>query len=223
MSEHDTLVSAQHFAYIAERTNKDDAFLLSLREAAVQAGIPSIAIGAAQASFMQILLKLARAKDVIEVGTLAGYSAITMARALPEGGSVRTIELIEAHAKFAKEWADKPESGAASCVKVFQGAGTEVLPSFEANSADAAFLDADKGGYAQYLRECMRIVRPGGLIMVDNAFAFGELFAESPQDRETAAVRAFNEIMAGEVLHPSNKLQGIICAIGDGMWVAVKS
>jgi len=223
MSENDTLVSAQHFAYIAERTPKDDAFMRELRDEAVKAGIPSIAVGAAQASFMQILLKLNRCKDVIEVGTLAGYSAIAMARALPEDGQVRTIELVEAHAKFAQEWADKPKSGVAGRVKVFQGGGSDVLPSFEDNSADAAFLDADKGGYKIYLRECMRIVRPGGLIMVDNAFAFGELFATDPKDRETAAVREFNEIMAREVLMPGTKLQGIICAIGDGMWVAVKA
>ena len=84
-------------------------------------------------------------------------------------------------------------------------------------ASDAAFLDADKSSYPIYLDECLRIVRRGGLIMVDNAFAFGQLLAEHPTDREVAAVRAFNDYMAGV-----KSLQGIIVPIGDGVWVAVK-
>ena len=85
-----TLVTAEHFRYLAERTRPQDAFLTDLRRAAKAAAFPPINIAPEQASFLQILLRLNRARDVIEVGTLGGYSAIAMARALPEGGSVRT-------------------------------------------------------------------------------------------------------------------------------------
>jgi caffeoyl-CoA O-methyltransferase len=152
---------------------------------------------------------------VVEVGTLAGYSAIAMARALPDGGRVRTIELDPKHAEFAKAWA--ANSDVAARVEVIQGAGMDVLPGFATDSADAAFLDADKSSYAKYLKECLRIVRRGGLIMVDNAFAFGELFDEHPTDREVAAVREFNEHMARV-----QELQSVIVPIGDGLWVGVK-
>ena len=98
MSATSSLVSAAHFAYVAERTRADDDFLRDLKAAAQEAGIPRIWISPEQASLMQILLRLGNAKEVIEVGTLAGYSAITMARALPQDGRVRTIELSDLHA-----------------------------------------------------------------------------------------------------------------------------
>jgi len=215
MSAEATLVTAQHFAYLAQRTRPEDAFLKDLKRAAAAAGIPAIWICPEQASFMQILLRLVGAKTVVEVGTLAGYSAIAMARALPKGGKVRSLELLEMHASFAREWAAK--SDVAGMVEVLQGDARKTLPTLATGSADAAFLDADKGGYPEYLRQCLRIVRKGGLIMVDNAFAFGELFAVNPKDRETPAVRAFNDIMAR-----TSEIQSVIVPLGDGLWVGVK-
>jgi caffeoyl-CoA O-methyltransferase len=215
MSETSSLVTAEHYRYVAERTVREDDFLKDLKRAAAAEGIPSIWIAPEQASFMQILLRLARAREVVEVGTLAGYSAIAMARALPEDGRVRTIELEKKHADFAERWVAK--SDVKGRVEVHRGAGMDVLPGFAPHSADAAFLDADKGSYPKYLTECLRIVRPGGLIMVDNAFAFGELFAERPSDREVAAMRAFNDHMA-----KVTALQSVIVPLGDGLWVGVK-
>lgn len=209
-------VTAKHFDYLSRRTTREDRFLSDLRRAAVKAGIPAISIGFPQAAFLQIVLRAARARDVVEVGTLAGYSAIAMARALPPEGRVRTIELVDRHADFAEAWIAK--SDVAGKVRVHRGPGAEVLKTFAAGSADAAFLDADKAGYPAYLKECLRIVRSGGLIMADNAFAFGELFAERPKDPETGAVKRFNEIVAKE-----RRLQSIIVPFGDGMWVGVKT
>ena len=214
MSSESTLVTAEHFAYVAARTRGEDRYLADLKRAAEEAGIPPIWIAPEQASFMQILLKASGAREVVEVGTLAGYSAIAMARALPEGGRVRTIELDEKHAAFATEWA--AGSDVAERVEVHRGSGGEVLATFETDSADAAFLDADKSGYVDYLRECRRIVRSGGLILVDNAFAFGQLFDEQPTDREVGAVRSFNDHMARET-----GLHGVIVPLGDGLWVSV--
>jgi len=102
-------------------------------------------------------------------------------------------------------------------VEVLRGAGLEVLPRLATDSADAAFLDADKANYPNYLKECLRIVRRGGLIMADNAFAFGELFADQPSDKEVAAMRRFNDLMAAE-----KSLDSIIVPFGDGLWVGVK-
>jgi len=215
MSDQSTRVTEKHFHYIAAHTTAEDDFLRALKVAATAAGIPSIWIAPEQASFMRILLRAARAREVVEIGTLAGYSAITMARALPEGGRVRTIELDAKHAGFAREWASR--SDVADRIEVIQGAGMDVLRGFAANSADAAFLDADKGSYPAYLGECLRIVRPGGLIMADNAFAFGQLFDEHPTDREVAAVRDFNRHMAA-----TPEVESVIVPIGDGLWVGVR-
>jgi predicted O-methyltransferase YrrM len=215
MSETSSLVTEQHFEYIASHTQREDGFLRRLKDAARAAGIPPIWIAPEQASFTQILLRVARATEVVEVGTLAGYSAIVMARALPEHGHVRTIEIVPAHAEFARKWV--AQSDVAGRVEVIEGAGMDVLKTFADDSADAAFLDADKKSYPLYLRECLRIVRRGGLIMVDNAFAFGELFAESPKDPEVSAVRSFNEHMS-----QVEGLQSVIVPLGDGVWVGVR-
>ena len=215
MSEEATLITERHVSYLTERTRAEDTFLRDLKREAAAAGIPSIWIAPAQASFIQILLTLGRARAVVEVGTLAGYSAIVMARALPRDGQVRTIELEPRHADFAERWIAR--SDVAGKVEVLRGAGLEVLPRLATDSADAAFLDADKANYPNYLKECLRIVRHGGLIMADNAFAFGELFADKPSDKEVAAMRRFNDLMAAE-----KSLDSIIVPFGDGLWVGVK-
>ena len=215
MSATATVVTQRHFDYIAARTTREDDFLKSLKRAAVDAGIPAIWISPEQASFMQIMLRLCGARQVVEVGTLAGYSAIAMARALPPDGRVRTIEISGTYADFAEAWVQR--SDVSDRVEIHRGSGRDILPAFDAGSADAAFLDADKGGYGFYLEECLRIVRRGGMIMVDNAFAFGQLFDEHPTDPETPAVLEFNEQMASE-----HRLESIIVPFGDGCWVGVK-
>ena len=214
MSAEATLVTARHFEYLTRRTADEGDFLRQLKQAAGAAGIPAIWISPGQASLMQILLALCGARRVVEVGTLAGYSAIAMARALPAGGHVDTIELLDRHADFAEAWIAR--SDVAGRVRVRRGAGLDVLPRLEDGAYDAAFLDADKSNYPGYLQHSLRLVRPGGLIMVDNAFAFGQLFEEKPTDREVGAVRAFNDLMARE-----RRVQAVIVPIGDGLWVGV--
>jgi predicted O-methyltransferase YrrM len=215
MSDQSTLVTAEHFRYIAAHTAAEDDFLRDLKRDATAAGIPSIWISPEQASFVQILLRLAGARDVVEVGTLAGYSAIVMARALQDGGRVTTIEIDAKRAEFARRWIAR--SDVANRVEVKVGPGAEVLPTLGERSADALFLDADKASYPLYLSQGLRVLRERGLVMVDNAFAFGELFADSPRDREVGAIRAFNEHMTGV-----RELQSVIVPIGDGLWVAVR-
>ncbi len=216
MSAESTRVTDRHFQYLRERTAPDDAFLSALKRDAAAAGIPAIWISPEQASLMAILLRLAGARRVVEVGTLAGYSAIAMARALPADGQLDTIELDPRHADFAQAQAAK--SDVAGRVTVHRGAGAEVLPRLPDGAYDACFLDADKGGYPTYLRHGLRLLRVGGLVMCDNAFAFGQLFDEHPTDREVGAVRAFNDVMAGE-----SRVASVIVPIGDGLWVGVKT
>ncbi len=215
-------LSAAHFSYIAGLTRPQSKFLGELRQAASIAGIPDISISPEQASFMQILLQLIAAQEVVEVGTLGGYSAIAMAQALPATGRVRSIELEAAHADFAESWVAKSEAAGktssmtSGSVEVHRGDGREILPGFADNSADAAFIDADKAGYPLYLKECQRIVRPGGLLMVDNALAFGQVLAAGEVEESVLHIRAFNQQMAA-----CTDLQGVIVPLGDGCWVAV--
>ncbi|MEZ5966640.1 MAG: O-methyltransferase [Planctomycetota bacterium] len=215
MSGSSTLVTEKHFAYLAERTRTDDDFLRQLKAAAAAAGIPQIWVAPEQASFLQILLRLRGARDVVEVGTLAGYSSICMARALGPEGRVRTIEREAKHAAFARQWIAK--SDVAGRVEVLEGDAREVLGRLDEASADACFIDADKENYPHYLEHAMRVLRPRGLLLVDNAFAFGELFDPSATDPSVHAVRHFNDLLAARA-----DLHAVIVPLGDGCWVGAK-
>jgi predicted O-methyltransferase YrrM len=215
MSERSTPVTEALFQYVAAHTAGEDAFLAGLRAAAAEAGLPRIWIAPEQASFMQIVLRAASVRDVLEVGTLGGYSAIWMARALPAGGHVRTIEVEPKHADFAERWIGR--SDVADRIEIVRGAAIDVLPTLAAGSADAIFLDADRTSYPRYLPECLRILRPGGLLMVDNAFANGNIADEKFNEGSAPAMRAFLDTLAA-----TSQLQGVIVPIGDGLWLGVR-
>lgn len=212
MSASPTVVTAEHFAYLAQRTRGDDPFLTELRAAATEAGIPPIWIEPAQASFLQILVKAAGARRVVEVGTLAGSTAIALARSLPADGHLTTVELEPRHADFAESWIAR--SDVADKITVVRGRAQEVLPGLPDDAFDVMLLDADKSGYSVYLREGLRLLRSGGLFLADNAFAFGQLFHETPTDGEVGAVRAFNDELAAE-----RRVHAVIVPLGDGVWV----
>ncbi|HLQ37917.1 MAG TPA: O-methyltransferase [Planctomycetota bacterium] len=215
MSKDSTALGSEHFAYITAHTTPEDRLLAELRTAAAAAGLPAIHIAAEQAAFLQILLALCKARDVVEVGTLGGYSAIAMARALPPGGKVRTIEFEPKHAEFARAWIARSDVN--DRVEVLLGDGRQVLPTLAGDSADAIFIDADKQGYPTYLQQGLRIVRRGGLIMADNALAFGELLDGSSRDASVLAIRKFNDLVAATA-----GLRAVIVPLGDGCWVGIR-
>jgi len=215
MSETTTALTPRHLAYMAAHSAPEDAFLKSLKRAALTAGIPPIWVAPEEASFMQILLRAAGARRVVEVGTLAGSSAIAMARALPASGRVKTIEIHPAYAAFARKWIAK--SDVAKRIQVLEGDARKILPRLKTGEADAIFLDADKISYPFYLQQALRIVRKGGLVLADNAFAFGQLFETHPTDREVKDIRAFNERIIR-----TKGLQCVIVPLGDGLWVGVR-
>lgn len=215
MSESPHPVSHAHFDYIAERTTQEDDLLRDLKAAADAAEIPRIWISAHQAAFFDVLLRATNAKEIVEVGTLAGYAAIWMARAVGDGGRVRTLEVSAKHAAFAREWIAK--SDVADRVEVHEGDARATLKGFADGSADAMFIDADKDSYSIYLREALRIVRLGGLVLVDNAFGFGKLIGGDASDPDVAAISAVNEEIAA-----CAALRSIIVPYGDGCQVCVK-
>ena len=152
-------------------------------------GMPAIQLGPSEAKAVALLLKLAGAKKVVEIGTLAGYSALVMARALPGDGHLWTIEYDPTHARVARE--NLEAAGLGAKVTVLEGAGLDVLPTLEAlGPFDAVFIDADKRNYDGYGRWAAKNVRKGGLLVGDNAFLFGRLLEDS---EEAAALRRFHE------------------------------
>jgi caffeoyl-CoA O-methyltransferase len=215
MSSTSDVVTTGHFEYLARRTSGDDPFLKELKSAALAAGLPEIWVAPEQASFFQIALAAARAKTVVEVGTLAGSTALTMARALANGGHVHTCELEPRHAAFAREWIAR--SDVKERITVHEGDAQKSLAAMKEGSVDAILIDADKKGYAAYLKHALRLLRPGGLFFADNAFAFGQLLAEKPTDPDVPAIRAFNDLVAR-----TKELQAVIVPLGDGFWFGVR-
>lgn len=213
MSKSSTPVDADLFAFVAARTIPEDDFLRDLRVASLAAGLPEIHIAPEQAAFLRIALRAARARHVVEVGTLGGYSAIAMARALPRDGRVVTLEVEPHHAAFAREWIARSDQ--AGKIEVRLGDALATLPALADESADAVFLDADKQRYVDYLRQSMRILRPGGLLFADNVLADGEI-ARGDSDK-VRALRAFLDEVGR-----TPALQAVIVPLGDGCLFGVK-
>lgn len=202
--------------YMIRTFPAEDDLLRTLRAEAVAAGIPEIQIAPEQAAFMQVLLRGIGARRVVEVGTLGGYSAIVMARALPADGELVTIERDPLRAEFAREQVAK--AGLSGVVRVLIGAGSDVLERELAGTGpyDFAFIDADKPGYVRYLELIYPLMRTGGMIAGDNALAWGRIADEGTDDPDVRGMQAFNRAMAE---HPG--LISSIVPTGDGMCVGV--
>jgi caffeoyl-CoA O-methyltransferase len=162
------------------------------RAFAVPDGVPAIQVGPSDGKLLGLLVRLVHATKVVEIGTLVGYSAIHMARALAPGGRLWSIEYEPRHAEIAR--ANLAAAGVADRVTVLVGAGRDVLPTIEAHAPfDAVFIDADKVSYDHYGRWALDHLRPGGLVLGDNAYLFGELLDHTDRGR---AMRGFHELVA---------------------------
>jgi predicted O-methyltransferase YrrM len=200
--------------YISGLFAPEDEILASLREEADRTGLPPIAISSDEGRLLQVLLTAIRARQVLEVGTLGGYSAIWMARALPPDGHLLSLELEPAHAEFARRYVDR--AGLSAQVEIRVGRALDVLPSLDGRQFDAMFLDADKEPLPTYFDWGLRLVRPGGLIIADNALWGGRVLDQDVSDPKTAAVRELNRRMASDP-----RVLSILVPTHDGVAVAV--
>jgi caffeoyl-CoA O-methyltransferase len=200
--------------YISSLFAREDELLISLREEADRSGLPPISISADEGRLLQVLLRAIGARRVLEVGTLGGYSAIWMARALPADGELMSIELDPDHAEFANRYIAR--AGLNTKIRIRVGRALEVLPSLDGEVFDAIFLDADKEPLPTYLEWALRLVRPGGLIMADNALWGGKVIDPNVDDDATRAVREFNRRFASEP-----RITGIVVPTHDGVAVGI--
>lgn len=202
--------------YMIDLFPAEDELLQELQREAEEAGIPGIQISPEQAAFMEVFVKAIGARRIVEVGTLAGYSAIVMGRALPEEGELVTIEVDPFRAEFARRWIDR--AGLSNKVRVHVGPGIDVLERSLADAGpfDMAFIDADKPSYVRYVDLLLPLMRVGGVIAGDNALAWGKVADAETDDEDVRGIQAFNRHVAE---HP--RLEGAIAPIGDGMCIAV--
>ena len=199
-------------AFLGELFWREDDVLRGLVEDLRKRG-PQIHVGAEQARALGVLLAAGGARRVLELGTLFGYSAIAMARALPPGGRLDTVEIDPVHADAAEHWIR--EAGLAARVAVHRGAALDVARSLE-GPYDALFIDAVKSEYPAYLDEGLRLVRPGGLILADNVH-WGGAVADPEQTGE--GVEGIREYLRRIAADP--RLMSTVLDAGDGLAVSV--
>ncbi len=207
--------------YIRRTFAPEDDVLRDLARDAESSGLPDIAVGPEVGKLLQVLARAIDARRILEIGTLGGYSAIWMARALPRDGKLITLEISPEHAIFARRWIER--AGLKRRVEVKLGDARELLPPLRRQKPfDMAFIDADKESYPWYLEWCLKLVRPGGIIAADNALATSEWTVSvadlHPADPAVRAVKEFNRMMAGSKL-----LTSVVIPVREGLAVAVVS
>ena len=200
--------------YLASLFAPEDETLLALREEADRNGLPPIAISPDEGRLLQVLLSAIGARRVLEVGTLGGYSAIWMARALPADGSLVSIEMDARHAEFARRFIAR--AGLERVVEVRVGRALDLLPALDGARFDAIFLDADKEPLPTYFEWGLRLVRRGGLIIADNALWGGRVVDERVDDDATRGVREMNRRMATD-----SRVASILVPTHDGVAIGV--
>lgn len=199
-----------------------DAALTAALEANQRAGLPAIDVSPVQGKFLQILVQSTRARRVLEIGTLGGYSTICLARALPQDGHLLSLELKPQHAEVAR--ANLRNAGILDRVEIRVGRATESLAALEASGAapfDFIFIDADKGGYPEYLDWSMKLSRPGTLIVADNVVRDGKVIDQDSADPDVQGVRRFAQKLASEPRLSATVLQTVGMKGYDGFALAV--
>ena len=197
-------------SYIRDLFLPPDPQLEAALQRAAAAGLRSIQVPPELGRLLGILVQATGARRVLEIGTLGGYSALHLARALPADGRLISLELDERHAQVARE--NLSHAGLADRAEVRVGAALDLLPALTADAPfDLAFIDADKESYPAYLGWCVRLVRPGGMIVVDNVLSRRGVIPPAADDADGRGIAAMNEAAARDP-----RLDAIIVPTRDG-------
>ena len=211
--------------YLGSQLLEDDPVLNRATETSQQAGLPAIAVSPLQGKFLYLLARLIGARQVLEIGTLGGYSAIWLGRALPAApvGRLVTLEVNPMHADVAQ--VNIADAGLAEVVEVRVGAALETLPKlateFGEGVFDFTFIDADKQNNAEYFSWALKLTRPGGVIVVDNVVRQGHVVDESSDDSSVVGTRKLFAAMAQEKTMTATAIQTVGLKGYDGFAIAI--
>ena len=203
--------------YLNEVLVRGDAALDAALEASDAAGLPAINVAPNQGKLLHLLARVQGARSILEIGTLAGYSTIWLARALPPGGRVVTLESEPKHAELAR--ANLARAGVGKLVDVRVGAALDTLPRIAAEGLapfDFFFIDADKQNIPAYFEWSLKLGRRGSLIVVDNVIREGAVLDTDSDDPAVRGVRRFNEMVAADKRVSATVIQTVGAKGHDG-------
>ena len=172
--------------------------------------IPQVLCGSLVSGFLQMLIKIAGAKRVLEIGMFTGYSTLKMAEALPEDGEIHSCELMEKHILTAKGWFNKSDVN--HKITIHPGKAAKSLEEFRAGSFDMMFIDADKTGYPEYYRKGTMLLKKGGIAVLDNMLWGGTVL--NPDDNDAKALRETAELIKND-----GRLDQLLLPVRDGLMI----
>ncbi len=218
MSIYPTFLNEKLADYLLENFSSEDQFLKRLREESDRLGFPQIHISGDQGAFLQFMLTVMDAKNVLEIGSLGGYSALTMAKALPKNGRLICLEKNEEYVNFIKTKAE--EADLDEIIEVKNTVAKEYLEKLKpAYQFDFIFIDADKESYIDYVNLTAPMLRKGGVIAADNALAFGHVADNPPlvRSEEVSYIQEFNKFFRNDFRFITS-----LVPVGDGLLIGVK-
>ena len=207
------------YQYVLDHSVREPAVLRELHEETAKLPMAGMQIGADQGQLMALLVKLIGAKRCLEVGVFTGYSSLAVALALPPDGKIIACDVSEEWTAIARRYWKK--AGVDGKIDLRLGPAVATLDGLiekgEAGRFDFAFIDADKGNYLAYYERCLKLMKQGGLIAVDNTLWSGDVANPGNQKPDTVSLRAFND-----ALHKDERVDIALLPIGDGLTLARK-
>jgi predicted O-methyltransferase YrrM len=219
MSKQTLGLSPEFSAYYRSITVREPEILHKLRQETAQLPMAIMQIAPEQGQFLSLLIQLMGAKKTLEIGVFTGYSSLVTALALPEDGRIIACDVSEEYTSIARRYweaagvAHKIELRLAPALETLDG----LLAEGHRNTFDFAFIDADKSSYPDYYEKALELIRPGGLITVDNVFWGGKVADPEIQDNRTQLIRQFNE-----KLYDDDRINISVVPIADGLTLAMK-
>lgn len=207
------------YSYLLDCSLREPSILSQLRQETASHPMAQMQIAPEQGQFMALLVQLIGAKKTLEVGVFTGYSTLAIALALPSGGRVVACDVSEEYTAIAQRYWALAKVG--EKIDLYLGPAVETLQEFlhggQANSFDFAFIDADKSNYDTYYEQTLELLRPGGLMAIDNVLWSGRVADATVQDSRTAKIRALNA-----KVHRDDRVDMSLVPIADGLTLARK-
>jgi caffeoyl-CoA O-methyltransferase len=215
----DLTIGEDLWEYMRRVTLREPGLLQRLREETAQLPNSSLQISAEQGQFMALLMHLIGARRTIEIGVYTGYSALVVAQALPDDGRVIACDINEEWTAVARRYWREAGVDRKIDLRIGRALSTldDLIAGGQGNRFDFVFIDADKTNYANYYERALVLLRPGGLIAVDNVLWYGRVIDASFDDPDTRAIRAFNEQLKGD-----DRVWLSMLPVRDGLTLACK-